>query len=93
MSDCRQIARSVADLIVGWLGIVKGVVVPSAFALRKAMCSRSRTISNPRACSAQHAILRCVDRELGHGYTLASATNASITGSSTLRDSAPNVST
>lgn len=47
-----RMARSVAPLIVGWLGIVSGVRVPSPLSRTIAMCSRSRTIVKPKASSA-----------------------------------------
>jgi hypothetical protein len=53
MPDWRQMVRNVAPLIRGWFGIVSGVRVPSAFWRIIEMCSRSRTISNPKARNAQ----------------------------------------
>lgn len=48
MPDCVQIVRKVDALILGWLGIVKGVSVLSALIRSIEICSFSRTILNPK---------------------------------------------
>ena len=51
--DCEQIVRRVDAFKVEWFGIVSGVRPPSAFCRTIEICSRSRTISKPSACSAR----------------------------------------
>lgn len=49
---------NVAPLILGWLGMVSGVRVPSALSRTIAMCSRSRTIRNPSFANALMTLAR-----------------------------------
>jgi hypothetical protein len=62
-----QIDRRVEPWIVEWLGIVRGVRVPSAFSRSIAMCSRSRTNRNPRRSNA--ATTRRFGASTGNGGT------------------------
>ena len=47
-----QMVRNVELFRRAWLGIVRGVCVPSGLSLTKAICSRSLTIRKPRDPSA-----------------------------------------
>ena len=56
--DWLQIACKVDDLSRGWLGIVRGVTLPSSFILRMAMWLPSRPISNPSSPKARTTLRR-----------------------------------
>jgi hypothetical protein len=48
MPACAQIVLSVEDFILGWLGIVKGVFVPSGLARSIEVCSFFRMTRKPK---------------------------------------------
>ena len=79
-------------MIKGWLGMVSGVRDPSAFSRIIAMCSRSRTMENPRDSKA------LITRRFGASFgkestqTTASPRYASRTGDCPVMVSGPKVS-
>ena len=94
MEALEHMVLSVDLLRRSWLGIVNGVLLPSALSRIRAMCSRSRTRRKPSFSS--DLITLSLGASAGnlttYKLTTVSATNTSRTGESRAAASVPNVS-
>ncbi len=93
MPACVRIVRSVDHFIFRWLGIVKGVRVPSGFSYHRDMIALSHKTEAQALKSLDDFIDGSVHRKLTHQTaTPASATKASRTEGSPSKTSDPKVS-
>ena len=94
MPTCVRMVRKVDALMVEWFGMLRQSEPPSGRGRRIAICSASRTNSNPMATKRRnHPGFGSIDWELGHQPEIfASAMKASISSESSGRTSSPKVS-